>query len=86
MNKFELSEDVAWGDELTQLQIDKGEGCRKGVEGCRCRIGYRPQDQCPDCREEELRDSWCQCCPEWTCEPNEETTNERETEGCAVSR
>jgi len=44
------------------MQITRLE-CSKGVPGCKCAVGFKPEEQCPDCREDELRDSYCVCSP-----------------------
>jgi hypothetical protein len=33
------------------------------VPGCLCRTGFPPDDQCPDCRQNKLRKSRCECPP-----------------------
>jgi cytosine/adenosine deaminase-related metal-dependent hydrolase len=40
--------------------------CRKQVEGCLCAVGFPPEQQCADCREDRIRDSRCECPPKET--------------------
>ena len=47
------------------VDIEAGEGCRKGVPGCMCKINWPPDKQCPDCREDQPRDSYCVCPPKF---------------------
>jgi len=37
--------------------------CRKGVPNCKCLVGFKSEEQCPDCREDCDRDSRCICPP-----------------------
>lgn len=37
--------------------------CHKHVPGCKCAVGFKPDEQCADCRESEPRDSYCVCGP-----------------------
>ena len=37
--------------------------CQHGVPGCKCAVGWPPAEQCPDCREDEPRASYCVCGP-----------------------
>jgi len=41
--------------------------CWKGIEGCLCRSGFNPMDQCEKCRGSITRQSRC------VCEPTQET-------------
>ena len=35
--------------------------CWKGLDSCKCRVGWPPEEQCADCREEQKRSSRCVC-------------------------
>jgi len=50
--------------DVVKKKLDIGEYCRKGVQGCFCKVGWPRERQCPDCREEtDTRDSYCICPP-----------------------
>lgn len=40
--------------------------CKKGIEGCFCKVGWPYEKQCPDCRDTRQKgdnDSYCVCPP-----------------------
>jgi len=40
-----------------------GDDCHKCVPGCKCKSGFPPDEQCPDCKEDSPRSSYCVCPP-----------------------
>jgi hypothetical protein len=39
--------------------------CTKGIAGCKCAAGFKPEEQCPECREDGRRYSYCMCPPDF---------------------
>lgn len=37
--------------------------CSKHVPGCKCSVGFAPEEQCEDCKELIVRNSRCICSP-----------------------